>query len=259
MNIKKIISTINKIVFAIFNFTANLFTFCLIIFSIFITILFAHKISLVNDENSYGTIPNKNNNEEVSNNPISINTDVESKDIRLFIDNPKIIPEGQNINDFDYDKDLYFATSINIGDTIVYKLYYEGDIKTFNLTEGHIGLRDFTAKNMELRRVSDKNEYYLILSYITAPYSTDMLYITINGGTAISSTGEMVNGAVNQGIKIYSNFLTRLTLWLLPKDGQDIFKVLVSWFGTTLTAINQVKLKQNITSPTKISKITKLK
>ena len=241
MNIKKTVSSFNKFLYYLFNCISNLFTIFLIVFSLFITILAFYKAHLVLDENSYGTIPNKSSDEEISKIPVEPSTNNESKDVKLFIDNPKIIPKEQNINDFDYDNDLYFTSSVNIGDTIVYKLHYEGDVKTLNLTEGHIGLRDFTARNIELRRVTNKNEYYVILSYITAPYSTDMLYITVNGGTAISSTGEMANGTVSQGIKIYSDYFTRLTLWLLPKDGQDIFPIMILWLGTTITAIHQNK------------------
>lgn len=247
MNTKKDSRTKNKFPYNFFNCVANIFTFFLISLSFFITILAGYKAYLVFDENSYGNIPN-NNDEALGLPVITITNSTNSNNVQLFIDTPKIIPEGQNISDFDYDNDLYFATSVNIGDTIVYKLYYEGDVKTFNLEKGHIGLRDFTARNVELRRVSDKNEFYLILSHITAPYSTDMLYITVNGGTAISSTGEMANGAVSQGIKIYSDFFTRLTLWFLPKDGQDIFKVMVSWLGATISAIHQVKSNRSKSS-----------
>lgn len=232
----KTITKITNVLFiirdTILNILAEVFKFILIPIAIVLIIATLTKLYLVFDEDNNNTISQKEYEEVVIESSSVEEENKKTKDIQLFISDPKIIKEKKDFFGLDFSK-LDGVSAVNVGDTIVYELFYVGDVHTFNLTPGHIGLYNFTG---EISIHKSGQKAYLVISNIQAPYSVDTIFVTINGGTAISQTGEMVDGARTKEIKIYHNDFIRFVLWVLPNNGSDLITFTVTIAGVIISS-----------------------
>ncbi len=124
-------------------------------------------------------------------------------------------------------------SSVTVGDTIVYRLHYSGDVKHINLSSNCFSLRNISGKARIIQNKNNLTDIYLIISDIDTGYDNETMSIRVTGGTAVSSDGRLANNVETSEIRIFQSDFYRILLWLFP-DGNALLTIIISIFGILL-------------------------
>jgi len=123
--------------------------------------------------------------------------------------------------------------SIKRGDTIIFYVRYTGNIANVYLGNGSIVLKEFVG-TLGIQKVDDRTAKITVANIDTNDISTPK-YIMITGGTAISSTGDLVEFMISDSFTMHlTNFeqgvkmIFDISGWLLVPIILNLFTPLVT-------------------------------
>ncbi len=217
----------SKIIKKIREFFKKICKISIIVISISLVISFVNKTILVIIENNQDL---KEHNPSAPYKYIASDSAEETsiKGAYLSISAPRKYNESKGCKTLNEFNQSTPCSSVTVGDDVVFLLSYTGNISYINLTANCIVFNGFTS-NIEIYKAEDDPKNILVvLKGIKAPYTSDKISISVTGGTAISSNGEMANSVSSSPIVVYQKDLNRLMLWVLEES---------SSLGTFLAAI----------------------